>query len=242
MRHLQREIDRLKRKILGLGALVEDNLRSAFQAIEQRDPAMARRVIATDEVIDQNEVDVEEECLKILALYQPVAGDLRFLVAVIKITSELERIGDLGSNIAERALQLVDEHPVPVPHGFAVMADRTRAILEKALDALVRQDAVVARLVLAADDEIDALYRDLIEELKAILRVDPEHLDAIVLLFSVARYLERLADHATNIAEDVLYMVEGEIHRHQTPDGADAPGTPAELFHFGDVGHGDDVV
>jgi len=228
MTHLQREIDRLKRKILALGALVEDNLRLAFQAIEARDADKAHRVIATDLVIDQNEVEVEEECLKILALYQPVAGDLRFLVAVIKITSELERIGDLGSNIAERALQLVDEHPVPVPHGFAIMAERTGTILEKALDALVRQDAATARLVLAADDEIDALYRGLIEELKEIIRADPEHLDAIVLLFSVARYLERLADHATNIAEDVLYMVEGEIHRHEMPD------IPAELFRWDD--------
>jgi phosphate transport system protein len=239
MTHLQREIDRLKRKVLALGALVEDNLRSAFQAIEQRDPAKARRAIATDLVIDQNEVDVEEECLKILALYQPVAGDLRFLVAVIKITSELERIGDLGSNIAERALQLVDEHPVPVPNGFAVMADRTGTILEKALDALVRQDALTARLVLAADDEVDLLYRDLIEELKAIIRADPEHLDAIVLLFSVARYLERLADHATNIAEDVLFMVEGEICRHQAPEGTEPSCVPAETFHFDDTGGAD---
>ena len=112
MGHLQREIDRLKRKVLALGALVEENLRLAFQAIDQRDAAKARRVIETDVLIDQNEVDVEEECLKILALYQPVAGDLRFVAAVIKINSELERIGDLSANIAERALQLVDEHPV----------------------------------------------------------------------------------------------------------------------------------
>ncbi|MFA4966181.1 MAG: phosphate signaling complex protein PhoU [Thermoleophilia bacterium] len=222
MRHLQREIDRLKRKVLALGAVVEDNLRLAFHAIETRDVAEARRVIATDAIIDEQEVDVEEECLKILALYQPVASDLRFVAAVIKINSELERIGDLGSNIAERAIQLADEHPVPVPRGFALMADRTGAILEKALDALVRQDAVRARHVLADDDEVDALYKQLIEELKAIIRADPEHLDAIVLLFSTARYLERLADHATNIAEDVLYMVEGEIHRHQP-----VPGTPA---------------
>ncbi|HEX5643794.1 MAG TPA: phosphate signaling complex protein PhoU, partial [Thermoleophilia bacterium] len=214
MRHLQREIDRLKRKVLALGALVEENLRLAFQAIDQRDAAKARRVIATDVLIDQNEVDVEEECLKILALYQPVAGDLRFVAAVIKINSELERIGDLSANIAERALQLVDEHPVAVPHNVAVMADRTWTILEKSLDALVRQDAVMAREVLVADDEVDALYAELIEELKAVIRADLEHLDAIVLLFSVARYLERLADHATNIAEDVLYMVEGEIQRH----------------------------
>ena len=116
MGHLQREIDRLKRKVLALGAIVEENLRLAFQAIDQRDAAKARRVIETDVLIDQSEVDVEEECLKILALYQPVAGDLRFVAAVIKINSELERIGDLAANIAERALQLVDEHPVAVPH------------------------------------------------------------------------------------------------------------------------------
>ncbi len=226
MTHLQREIDRLKRKMLAVGALVEDNLRIASQAIEERNVDKAHRVVLTDAVIDEQEVDVEEECLKLLALYQPVAGDLRFIVAVIKINSELERIGDLSANMGERALQLAREHPVPVPRGFALMADRTGLILEKALDALVRQDALTARVVLAADDEIDALYAGLIEDLKNIIRADPEHLDAIVLLFSVARYLERLADHATNIAEDVLYMVEGEIHRHAVPD------TPAELFRL----------
>jgi phosphate transport system protein len=113
---------------------------------------------------------------------------------------------------------------VPVPHDLAVMADRVRAIIEKVLDALVRQDAVLARVVLAADDEIDDLYERILEQLKEQIRQDPEHLDAVVLLFSVARYLERLADHATNIAEDVLYMVEGDIQRHQFPD------TPAALF------------
>jgi phosphate transport system protein len=218
-------MDRLKRDILALGALVEESLRTAFQAIESRDPEKARKVIVGDFVIDQHEVEVEEECLKLLALYQPVAGDLRFLVAVIKINSELERIGDLASNIGERALTLADEHPVPVPEGFTIMADRTGTILEKALDALVRQDATAARAVLAADDEIDMLYQGLIDDLKQIIRTDPDHLDAIVLLFSVARYLERLADHATNIAEDVIYMVDGEISRHQVPD------TPAGLFH-----------
>lgn len=235
MLHLQREMDRLKRKVLGLGALVEENLRLAFQAIDQRDAAKARRVIATDVLIDENEVDVEEECLKILALYQPVAGDLRFVAAVIKINSELERIGDLSANIAERALQLLDEHPVAVPVNVAVMADRTRTIIEKALDALVRQDAVTARQVLIADDEIDLLYAELIEELKEVIRADLEHLDAIVLLFSVARYLERLADHATNIAEDVLYMVEGEIQRHN--QASVPPGTAEELLGLDDQGY-----
>jgi phosphate transport system protein len=237
MGHLQRETDRLKRKILALGALVEESLRMAFQAIEQRDAAKARKVIATDVLIDQNEVEIEEECLKILALYQPVAGDLRFVAAVIKINSELERIGDLAENIAKRALELLDEHPVPAPATVSVMADRTGTILEHALDALVRQDAVTAREVLVADLEIDALYRQLLEELKTILRDDLEHLDAIVLLFSVARYLERLADHATNIAEDVLYMVEGEIQRHSSEPVA--PGTAEELLQMRDLGFGD---
>jgi len=227
MRHLQRETDRLKRKVLALGALVEENLRLAFQAIEERDAAKARKAIATDVLIDQNEVDVEEECLKILALYQPVAGDLRFVAAVIKINSELERIGDLAENIAKRALELLDEFPVTSPATVTVLVDRTSTILEHALDALVRQDAVTAREVLMADVEIDDLYRQLIDELKAMLRNDPDHMDAIVLLFSVARHLERLADHATNIAEDVLYMVEGEIQRHCEPV---APGTAEELL------------
>ena len=239
MGHLQREIDRLKRKVLALGAIVEENLRLAFRAIDQRDAVLARRVIATDVLIDQNEVDVEEECLKILALYQPVAGDLRFVAAVIKINSDLERIGDLSANIAERALQLADEHPVTVPHRVAVMADRTGTILEKALDALVRQDAVMARQVLAADDEVDELYAALIDELKDAIRADLEHLDAIVLLFSVARYLERLADHATNIAEDVLYMVEGEIQRHCQETVA--LGTAEDLLELGDLGCADQL-
>ena len=238
MRHLQRETDRLKRKILALGAQVEESLRLAFQAIEQRDAAKARKVIATDVMIDQTEVEIEEDCLKILALYQPVAGDLRFVAAVIKINSELERIGDLAENIAKRALELLDEFPVQAPATVTVMADRAGTILEHALDALVRQDAVTAREVLVADLEIDALYRQLLEELKEVLRGDQEHLDAIVLLFSVARYLERLADHATNIAEDVLYMVEGEIRRHNHETVP--PGTAEELMQLRDLGFRDE--
>jgi phosphate transport system protein len=230
MTHLQREIERLKRKILALGAIVEENLRLAVQAIETRDVQKARKVIATDLEIDESEVEVEEECLKLLALYQPVAKDLRFIIAVVKINSELERIGDLAANVAERAEQLADEYPVPVPRSLPVISDRVRSILEGVLDALVQQDAVQARKLLAADDEVDELYRQLLEELKDELRADLDHLDAIVLLFSVARYMERLADHANNIAEDVLYMVEGEILRHQLPD------TPAELLGLSDRG------
>jgi phosphate transport system protein len=168
-----------------------------------------------------------------------VAGDLRFVAAVIKINSELERIGDLAENIAKRALDLLDQVPITPPNTVWVLADRTESILERALDALVRQDAVTAREVLVADLEIDGLYRQLIDELKTLLREPEDHLDAVVLLFSVARYLERLADHATNIAEDVLYMVEGEIQRH-AQDTPVAPGTAEELLQMRDLGFGRD--
>ena len=217
MRLMFREIEQLKRSLLALGAVVEESMRLAMRAIETRDVVAARHVIATDHAIDEREVEVEEDCLQILALYQPVAGDLRFIVAVIKINNELERIGDLAVNIAERALALADQPPLPVPGMLSVMAERTSAITERALDALVEQDAIEARRVLADDDEIDALYAQLIEALKELIRSHPEQLDAAVLLFSVARQLERLADHATNIAEDVLYLVEGEIFRHREP-------------------------
>jgi phosphate transport system protein len=226
MRHMVREIEMLKRRILSLGAIVEENLRLAIHAIETRDVAEARRVIATDHAIDESEVDVEEECLKILALYQPVAGDLRFIVAVIKINNELERIGDLAVNIAEVAIALTDQRPLPIPDLLSIMTERASAITEKALDALVRQDAVTARLVLAADDEVDELYARLLANLKDVIRAQPDQLDAAVLLFSVARQLERLADHATNIAEDVIYLVDGQICRHNAPDG------PGDTFRF----------
>ena len=216
-RHLQREIEKLKKKILALGAIVEENLRQAFAAIESRDADAARQVILADAVIDENEVEVEEECLKILALYQPVAVDLRYIVAVIKINNDLERIGDLGANVAERAVQLSQTEPITVPAKLLAMFERVESMLERALDALVRSDPALSRSVLAADDEVDELYPQLIDELKAEIRAHLDQLDALVLLFAVARYLERLADHTTNIAEDVLYMTEGEIARHQMP-------------------------
>ncbi|MGO8685071.1 MAG: phosphate signaling complex protein PhoU [Thermoleophilia bacterium] len=214
----QRELDKLNQKLLALSALVEESLRQAFAAVDARDAARARAVILGDRTIDEGEVEVEEECLKVLALYQPVAGDLRYLIAVIKITNELERIGDLATNIAERALQIAVAPPLTIPADLLVMAERVESMLQRALDALVNRDVTVAREVLASDDEVDDLYAQLIEQLKEMIRVDLEAIDAIVEIFSVTRYLERLADHATNICEDVLYMVEGEIRRHQGLD------------------------
>jgi len=213
--HLQREIDKLKRKLLALSAVVEESLRQAFTAVERRDATLASEVIERDHEIDEIEVDVEEDCLKVLALYQPVARDLRFIIAVVKIDNELERIGDMAVNIAERAQQLAALPATPIPSELFVMAEKTQAMLERALDALVKSDTTLAKLVLVADDEVDDLYVDVIERLKDGIRRAPEALDALVTVFAVARYLERLADHATNVAEDVIYMNEGEIARHK---------------------------
>jgi phosphate transport system protein len=217
-RHFERELSRLKRQLFYLASLVEKRLAESVEALERRDARAATEVIERDTEIDRLEVDLEEECLKILALHQPVAGDLRFVVAVLKINNDLERIGDLAVNIAERALVLASEPPVRVALDFDLMARKSRAMLRESLDALVRLDAEKARAVLAADDEVDALNREMYEEIRDAIREDTSRIEVLIHLLLTSRHLERVADHATNIAEDVLYMVEGEIARHQAED------------------------
>ncbi|MFP4057337.1 MAG: phosphate signaling complex protein PhoU [Candidatus Brocadiia bacterium] len=216
--HLQREIDRLKKNILALSAVVEENVRKAVHAIERRDEKLARRAMATDVEIDHREIDVEEECLKILALHQPVAIDLRFIVACLKINNDLERIGDLAVNIAERAVFLGNREPVEVPFDFPTMAEKVRTMLKNSLDALVNLDARLARHVCRSDDEVDEINRHMYDQVKDGIRRRPEDVDSLIHLLSVSRHLERIADHATNIAEDVIYMLEGVIVRHQAED------------------------
>jgi phosphate transport system protein len=218
MTHLQREIEKLKRKILALGALVEENLRLAVQAIETRDVTKARKVIATDMEIDENEVEVEEECLKLLALYQPVARDLRFIVAVVKINSELERIGDLAVSISERSLFLATQKPLDVPFDFTDMSENVKRMLKTSLDALVNMDSAAASRVIGEDDAIDTINRGMYQTIQQAIRKRPERVECLLHLWSVSRHLERIADHATNIAEDVIYMAQGNIVRHQDKD------------------------
>lgn len=215
--HLIHELEQLKRKMFSLVALVEDNLSRAVRAVEERDEALALQAVESDVEIDKEEVAVEEECLKLLALHQPVAIDLRFIVAVLKLNSDLERIGDLSVNIAERAIFLSRIDPVPVPFEFDAMAAKAIAMLKKSLDALVNNDPDLAGEVCAADDEVDEINRGMYERVKGAIRKHPEHLDALIHLLSVSRHLERIADHATNIAEDVIYLVKGRIVRH-APD------------------------
>ncbi|HUJ73429.1 MAG TPA: phosphate signaling complex protein PhoU [bacterium] len=201
--------------LLSLGADVEGSVYKAVQALDRRDKSMAEQVISGDAAIDKFEVYLEEECLKILALHQPVAIDLRFVIAVLKINNDLERIGDLAVNIAERALFLAAHQPLDVPFDFASMAAKAQQMLKKSLDALVNMDPRMARDVCAADDEVDALNRDMYGRIEDGIRQHPEHLESLIHYLGVSRYLERIADHATNIAEDVIYMVDGDIVRHR---------------------------
>jgi len=217
-RHLQREIEKLKKKILGLGAVVEESVQKAVRAMQDRDVELANKIINNDVETDRMEVDVEEECLKILALYQPVATDLRFIVAVLKINNDLERIGDLAVNIAERGAFLATQGRINIPFNFDDMVAKTQSMLKRSLDALVNHDAELAREVCLADDEVDAINRQMYIQVQDGIRAHPEQLEALIHLLSTSRHLERIADHATNIAEDVIYMIEGEIVRHRTED------------------------
>ncbi len=214
MQHLRREVDRLKRKLLALSAYVEESVQRAVRAVSERDEKLAQRVIDTDFEIDEMEVDVEEDCLKILALHQPVAIDLRFIIAVLKINNDLERIGDLAVNIAERAVSLSKRDKINSPFDFQTMAERVQKMLQKALDALVNADAKLAREVLVSDDEIDEMNRQMYDSIKMGIRQDPENVDTLIQVLAISRNLERIADHTSNIAEDVIYMVDGDIIRH----------------------------
>ncbi|KPK65776.1 MAG: PhoU family transcriptional regulator [Planctomycetes bacterium SM23_32] len=214
-KHLQRELDRLKRRILSLSGLAEESVHKAVHALERRDERLAANVIESDIELDHAEVDLEEECLKILALHQPVAIDLRFIVACLKINNDLERIGDLAVNVAERAQYIATHERVDAPFDFVGMAEKAQAMVRESLDALVNLDAEAARRVCAADDEVDALNREMYAKVQDGIRAHPEQMPGLIHLLSASRHLERIADHATNIAEDVIYMVKGEIVRHQ---------------------------
>jgi phosphate transport system protein len=189
--HFMKEIEGLKRKTFSLSTLVEENVGRAVDAFTGRDQKLARQVINLDSVIDTMEIEVEEECLKILALHQPVAVDLRFIVAVLKMNNDFERIGDLATNIAERALALDKTPDSVIAQRLDSMVERARTMLKNSLDSLVNLDDV-----------------------KRSITASPGTLDDMLQVLSTSRHLERIADHATNIAEDVIYLVEGEIFRH----------------------------
>jgi phosphate transport system protein len=214
--HLMREVEHLKKLILSLAAEVEENLRLAVKSVIQRDPKMAQLAIETDHTIDEHEVMVEEECLKILALHQPVAHDLRFIVAILKINHDLERVGDLAVNIAERAQVLAQHAPVHRDFALQRLADKAQSAVSRSLDALINRDLKLAREIWLTDDEADDFNRDLLNQVEEEIKMHPEQLPSLLALTSVSRTLERVADHATNISKDVIYLIEGDIVRHRS--------------------------
>jgi len=212
--HLQREIDRVKKSILALCAIVEDQVQSAVKALLDRDVKLAETVEGRDDDIDRREVEIEEECLKILALHQPVAIDLRFIVAAMKINNDLERIGDLAVNIARKAKSFAAEPSMPIAFDIAGMWEKTHAMLRDSLDALVNMDGPLAADVCRRDDEVDRIKREIRLGAEDQIRREPQNVRPLMRLLAVSRNLERIADCATNIAEDVIYMSEGRIIRH----------------------------
>jgi phosphate transport system protein len=214
MRHFEEELEDLRKRLLEMGSLVEAAIYHSVQALVEKDPQQAQLVMKNEVRINQMQMEIDEIATNLLALDQPVATDLRFITAAMKINTDLERMGDLAVNIAERASSLMDQKlvrpPVDIPH----LANLVESMVRKALDAFVKRDTELARVVLASDDGVDALrdaiYGELIRFMERDLTVVRQSVDLLL----VARNLERVADHATNIAEDVLFLVEGVDVRH----------------------------
>ncbi len=213
-KHLEHELDRLETQLLTLSAQVEESIHAAVRALENRDVALAEQIIHDDRIIDEMEVDLEEECLKILALYQPVAGDLRFIIAALKINNELERVGDLAASVAKRVRKLAAAPPIDLPVNLRELAEKTLSLLRQSLDSFVRLDTQLAHQVCFLDKEVDKRNRAVEKMVTQALKETPDQDEAMLQILWVARSLERVGDHATNIAEDVIYMLEGEIVRH----------------------------
>jgi len=219
-KRLQKDIEKIKKMVLSVGAMVEERLRMSIKAIETWDAALAEDIIRRDYEIDELEIEVEEECLKILALHQPVAVDLRFIIATIKINSELERIGDEAVNIANRVRNISKRRKLDLSFDFTIMAEKAATMLRLSLDALVNLDQDLAFKVLTLDDEVDLMHREIYDRIKEAMSQNPDYVGYLINLYTTSRHLERVGDHSTNIAEEVIYLIEGEIIRHRAKQQA----------------------
>ena len=213
-RHFDDELRELKQKLLRMGALVENQVRPSLTSLIERDEVLAEEVIANDHKVNTLDVDVDETCLELLALFQPAARDLRFVTTAMKISTELERISDLAENICERAIELNQEPQLKPYIDIPLMAEHATKMVGEAIDAFVRGDSVLARRVLKDDDHVDELNEQIFRELLSFMIENPQTISRAIRLSFISKYLERIADHATNIAELVVYMVEGKIIRH----------------------------
>src|SRR5688572_6778073 len=213
-KHLQRDLEHLKKQLLTMGGMVEEATDLAITAVVDRRRELAEQVLAGDDRIDAKELEIEDECLKMLALHQPVATDLRFIITVLKVNNDLERMGDLAKNIAERAAFLGELPPIEGAQDFRRMAERVRGMVHECIDALVERDVELARRVCIEDRDVDEENRRRFAQLQQEMKSDPATVERAVSLLSVSRHLERIADHATNVAEDVVFLVDGEVIRH----------------------------
>jgi phosphate transport system protein len=213
-KHFRRELETIKKRVLTLGSLTEDRVRAAVKALEDMDGEAAATIVRLDYEVDEMEVEIEEECLKVLALHQPVAVDLRFIIAVIKINNELERIGDQAVNIAQRVEVIARRPKPPFSFDYAVMSEKAIRMLKMSLDALVNLDVDLAYKVITMDDEVDQIKKEAYDKIKQAIQDLPERVGYYINLLLISRHLERMGDHSTNIAEEVIYLVEGEIFRH----------------------------
>lgn len=211
---LHKELEHLEKQLLALTAIVEENVQLSYRALAERDVPLAERLIASDEVVNRKEVELEEECLKILALHQPVANDLRMIIAILKINNNLERIADQAVNISERTVDLARFPQINCPLNLNDMAQKVIVMLERSIVALINADLEVAQNVLELDEEVDTLHGHNYKLFKDYIRQNPDTIDTVLNYLTTSRHLERVADLATNIAEDVIYLNEGTIVRH----------------------------
>lgn len=217
MRHFIEELEELQKELLAMAGLVELSVRESVQALVERSPSRAQQVLLNEARINQMEIRIDEDATRLLATQQPMAKDLRFLTAAIKINNDLERMGDLAVNIVERALSLTAHPPIHPAVDIPRMADLVERMVHDSLDSFVRRDAELARSVLLADDAVDNLRDQIYQELIRHMQAEPESIPRAIDLLFVARNLERIADHATNIAEDVLFVIQGVDVRHHAP-------------------------
>ncbi len=218
-RHFDEELADLKTKLLRMAAQTEDQIDQALTALVTRDSALARMVIERDHQINALDVEIDEESIRLLALHQPAARDLRLVTTAMKIATELERISDLSENVSERVIELNEEPQLKPYIDIPMMGNMARVMVKHSIDAFVKEDAQLARKVLTDDDYVDDLMEQLFRELLSYMLEDTRTISRAIRLSFIAKYLERMADHATNIAELVVYLVEGKIIRHTTPPG-----------------------
>lgn len=216
--HFHKELDELREDLLKQGERVEEQITGAIQAMLNRDEERAKAVIDSDRNIDEAEIEIEEECLKLLALYQPIATDLRFLMSALKINNDLERIADLASNICERVIYISSHNNLDTRERFEDITKRVQEMIRTSLSALIERDEEKAWTVRDMDDEVDRQHEEMFQFLTDEIKKDSDVTEVAIQNLSASRYLERIADHATNIAEDVIYMERGEIVRHQSSD------------------------